>query len=115
MNKMNAFMKEFVAIIKGDDAEAKAAKVWRQAESGLKVQIANLEGDIINKEDAVLQAEENLANARVNYGKEITDRRSYVQNLLNAQDKLNDVTAELEAHKSTITFLKEQYDKLKAE
>lgn len=115
MTKMNAFMKEFVAIIKGDDAEAKAAKVWRQAESGLKVQIANLEGDIINKEDAVLQAEENLANARVNYGKEITDRRNYVQNLLNAQEKLDDVTSALEAHKETITFLKEQYDKLKAE
>ena len=29
MNKLNAFVKEFVAIIKGDEAEAKAAKVWR--------------------------------------------------------------------------------------
>ena len=31
MNKLNSFAKQFVAIIKGDDAEAKAAKVWRQA------------------------------------------------------------------------------------
>ena len=45
MNKLNSFAKQFVAIIKGDDAEAKAAKVWRQAESAFKVQIAALGGD----------------------------------------------------------------------
>lgn len=29
MNTLNSFAKQFVAIIKGDDAEAKAQKVWR--------------------------------------------------------------------------------------
>ena len=29
MKKLNSFAKQFVDIIKGDDAEAKAAKVWR--------------------------------------------------------------------------------------
>ena len=112
---MNAFMKEFVAIIKGDDAEAQAAKVWRQAESALKVQIANLEGDLINKEDQVTQAKEILAKARANNGKEIIDRRDYVQNLLNAQESLIDAIYRLEEHKNTIEFLKDQYDELKSE
>ena len=76
MNKLNAFVKEFKAIIVGDDAEALGFKNWRKAESGLKVQIAALNGDIIAKEDALENAQENLVKARVNYGKEIADNCS---------------------------------------
>ena len=53
MNKLNAFMREFVAIVKGDDTEALAAKVWRQGEAALKVAIAGAEGDLISKEEDV--------------------------------------------------------------
>ena len=115
MNKLNSFAKQFVAIIKGDDAEAKAAKVWRQAESAFKVQIAALGGDLIRKEDAVVQAEENLAKRLVNNGNESTDRDAYIADLLSAQEFLRDSQKNLTAHKDTIEFLEEQYAKLKAE
>ena len=115
MNKLNAFVKEFVAIIKGDEAEAKAAKVWRQAESAFKVQIAALGGDLIRKEDAVTQAEEKLVKALVNNGSEITDRDTYIANLISAQEVLRQSQKNLTAHKDTIEFLEEQYAKLKAE
>ena len=115
MNKLNAFVKEFVAIIKGDEAEAKAAKVWRQAESAFKVQIAALGGDLIRKEDAVTQAEEKLAKVLVNNGSEITDRDTYIANLISAQEALRQSQKNLTAHKDTIEFLEKQYAELKAE
>lgn len=115
MNKLNSFAKQFVAIIKGDDAEAKAAKVWRQAESAFKVQIAALGGDLIRKEDAVTQAEEKLAKALVNNGSEITDRDAYISDLILAQEFLRQSQKNLTAHKDTIEFLEKQYAKLKAE
>ena len=112
MTKLNSFAKQFVAIIKGDDAEAKAAKVWRQAESAFKVQIAALGGDLIRKEDKVTQAEELLTNRLVNSGVEITDRDIYISALISAKENLKQANKELEAHKATITFLEEQYAKL---
>ena len=115
MNKLNSFAKQFVAIIKGDDAEAKAAKVWRQAESAFKVQIAALGGDLIRKEDAVTQAEEKLAKALVNNGNEITDRDTYIANLISSQEALRQFQKNLTVHKDTIEFLEKQYAKLKAE
>ena len=115
MNKLNSFAKQFVAIIKGDDAETKAAKVWRQAESAFKVQIAALGGDLIRKEDAVTQAEEKLAKALVNDGNEITDRDAYIANLISAQESLRQSQKNLTAHKDTIEFLEKQYTKLKTE
>jgi hypothetical protein len=115
MTKLNSFAKQFVAIIKGDDAEARAAKVWRQAESAFKVQIAALSGDLIRKEDAVSQAEEKLAKALVNNGNEITDRDNYIVNLISAKEILKSTKKHLDAHKETIAFLEEQYVLLKAE
>ena len=115
MNKLNAFVKEFVAIIKGDEAEAKAAKVWRQAESAFKVQIAALGGDLIRKEDTVTQAEEKLTKALVNNGCEIIDRDAYIANLISAKESLKQAEKQLAAHKETIAFLEEQYALLKAE
>ena len=115
MTKAKSFIKGFVAAPKGDDAEAKAAKVWRQAESAFKVQIAALSGDLIRKEDSVSQAEENLAKALVNGGNEISDRDQYIANLISAKESLKQAEKQLAAHKETIAFLEEQYALLRAE
>ena len=115
MTKTKSFIKSFVATIKGDDAEAQAAKVWRQAESGLTMHIASLKGDLIRKEDAVTDAQEVLDSARINSGKSITDRDQYVSNLLLAKEKLNRAEKELAAHQATIKFLEDEYNNLKAE
>lgn len=115
MNKLNSFCKEFVALVKGDDVEAKAQKVWRQAESGLKVQIAALKGDVIAKEDKVENAKEGLTLARVNNGNLISDREMYVSYLIEAKNKLTKAEKELEQHNAQIAFLEEQYKQLSAE
>ena len=119
MTKAKSFIKGFVAAIKGDDAEAQAAKVWRQAESGLTMQIAALKGDLIRKEDAVTDAQEALDSARINGGinggKSITDRDAYVANLISSKERLTTAEKQLEAHQKTIAFLEEEYANLKAE
>lgn len=114
MNKMKSFVKEVVAIISGDNAEATGQKILRQADSALKTQIASLNGDTISLEDKVEDAKETLRLARVNYGKLITDRNEYVRNLLNAKNALTDAEEALEIHLEKIAFLQEQYDSLDA-
>ena len=115
MTTTNSFVKQFIALVKGDEVEAKAMKYWRQAESAFKVQIAALGGDLIRKEDAVTQAEENLSKRLVNNGNEITDRDAYIANLISAKESLKQAEKHLLAHKDTIEFLEKQYAKLKAE
>lgn len=114
MNKMKSFVKEVVAIISGDNAEATGQKILRQADSALKTQIASLNGDTISLEDKVEDAKEALRLARVNNGKLITDRNEYVRNLLNTKNTLTDAEEALEIHLGRIAFLQEQYDSLDA-
>ena len=114
MNKVESFVNQVIAIIKGDNAEAIAAKIWRQADSAFKVQIASLGGDIVVKEDAVTNAEENLAKKLVNNGKEITNRDIYIADIISAKESLKQAEKQLAAHKETIAFLEEQYTLLKA-
>jgi exonuclease VII small subunit len=112
MNKMKSFVKEVVAIIAGDNAEATGQKILRQADSALKTQIASLNGDTIALEDSIEDALEGLKLARVNNGKLITDRNQYVRNLLEAKNKLTDAQDALEAHLEKIAFLQGEYDSL---
>jgi exonuclease VII small subunit len=109
---MKSFVKEVVAIIAGDNAEATGQKILRQADSGLKTQIASLNGDTIALEDSIEDALEGLKLARVNNGKLITDRNQYVRNLLEAKNKLTDAQDALEAHLEKIAFLQGEYDSL---
>lgn len=115
MTTTNSFVKQFIALVKGDEVEAKAMKYWRQAESAFKVQIAALGGDLIRKEDAVAQAEENLSKQLVNHGNEITDRDNYIANLISSKEALKTAEKQLAAYKETIAFLEEQYALLQAE
>ena len=110
---VNSFVSQFMAKIKGDDVQVQAEKVWRQAESALNQSISSLEGDLIDKEDAVERAKENLADARVNNGNPITDRKAYVDGLIRAKEYLKKVQKELDAHNATIEFLKGEHEELK--
>lgn len=113
--KINLFVKEFVATVKGDDATAQGIKQFRVAESALNTYIANLQGDLISKEDAVEDAKVRLKESRVNYGQNITDRTDYINNLLASQNEITDAEEALEIHKAKIAFLKEQLVSLSTE
>ena len=112
---LNSFCKEFIAKVKGDDVEAQAEKVWRQANSALKSSISSMEGDLIEKEDKVTVAQENLMDARINSGSVISDRSYYIHRLIEAEEKVRNAQKQLDAHIATITFLKEQYESLRKE
>lgn len=117
MTKMESYIEEAVALIKGDDAKALATKNWRKSVSAFKVQLAALEGNLISKEDKVENAKETLKKALYNDGVLILDGggEQYIQKQINAQNALEAAEKELAAHKKTITFLEKQYAKLKAE
>lgn len=115
MNKVKSFVKQFVATVKGDDAEAQAQKALRQADSALKSQIASLNGDTITFEDAVTTAKEKEELATVNNGNLITSRESYVQNLLNAKNNVTLAEEALKAHKAKIDFLEGKLKQLSTE
>lgn len=108
VSKTKSFVKEIVALLKGDDNEATAQKILRQADSAFKTQIASLTGDTISLEDAVEEAKESLRLARLNNGNLITDRNYYISNLLLAQNKLVDAEEALELHNAKLDFLREQ-------
>lgn len=110
--KVKSFLKQFVAIIKGDDAEALAQKVYRQASSALKTQISSLSGDTIQKEDAVTEAQEALAKARLNNGALISNRNYYVDSLFDAHNKVNQAEEALEKHLAKIEFLESELENL---
>lgn len=112
---LNSFCKEFIAKVKGDDVEAQAEKVWRQANSALKSAISSMEGDLIEMEDDVTNAKEKLNDARINYGKAITNRNYYVDNLVSAEESVRIAQKKLDAHIGTIAFLKEQHESLMKE
>jgi len=113
MSKAESFIKQFVAFVKGDDAEVLAQKALRSADSALTSHIAIAKGDLVSKEDAVESAQEALASARVNGGAPIVDRDQYVRNLINAKNALIDAEEALEAHQEMIEFLEENLASLK--
>ena len=115
MNKMKSFVKEVVAIISGDNAEATGQKILRQADSALKTQIASLSGRTISLEDNVEDAKESLRLAKLNNGKVMPtelDRNCFVEELLNAKNKVTDCEEALEVHLAKIAFLQEVHDSL---
>ena len=103
---MASFVKECIALLKGDDAEVKAQKILRAADSAFKTQIASLTGDTIALEDKVEEAKERLRLSKLNHGELISDRNVYISKLLQAKNELTDAEEALELHKSKLEFLK---------
>lgn len=112
---VKSFVKSFVALVSGDDNTVKAEKAFRQAQSALKTQISSLNGDTIQLEDAVETAKEAKASARVNNGQPISDRNTYVENLLVADNNVTKAEKALETHKKKISFLEAELKALEEE
>lgn len=115
MNKVKSYVKQFAAILTGDNAEATAQKALRASDSALRTQIASLTGDNIGLEDALEQAQENEKMALLNNGKVPTDRNQYVRSLLDARNAVIDAQEALEDHKEKIAYLQGKLEELSAE
>jgi len=112
---VKSFIKQFVASVTGDDAEAKAQKALRQADSALKSQIPSLNGDTIQLEDAVTSAKEAEDNALINGGCLITDREGYIRNLLSARNNTLRAEEALKVHTEKIAFLQGRLEAINSE
>lgn len=103
LKKGQLFVKEVMNRLKGDDTEALANKIGRKAISALQGQVAALEAKLVDDENTVEDAQDALNNAK--YPTVLfSDNKSYCQNILNAQSRLDEKTAELEATKSSIAY-----------
>jgi len=111
--KINVFETSFIKTAKDENIEELAEKTWRNAESALKSNISNLEGDSIDFEDSVENAEADLNAARVNNGEAILDRPLFIANLVSSKNYLTNAQDALKNHLATLEFLKKEYASLK--
>lgn len=112
--KAKTFINQFVALIKGDDAEVVAQKVQRKAESALETRLASLKGSLVDAEDKVTDAEEYLVKARLNHGKEISNRDSYIDTLIHANTDVTKAKENLENLKYTIDYLTAELEQVRS-
>lgn len=115
MNKVKSFIKQTVAIIKGDDAAALAEKNYRLANAAFEAETAKLKGDTVDLEQSLQDARETLTSKRLNEGVLIKDRSAYLYALLNAQNGVTIAEEKLTMHQAKVDFFKEQSILLNAE
>ena len=99
------FIKQFVALVQGDDAEALALKTQRKAHAAVNAQVSSLNGDTIEKEEVVTEAKERLQSALVNGGSDTFDRTDYVSALLKARNSVVIAEKQLSDHLAKLAFL----------
>jgi formylmethanofuran:tetrahydromethanopterin formyltransferase len=103
LKKGELFVKEVVARIKGDDAEAKASKIARKAISAIDVQIATLKGKVVEAEVNVESKEESLKAAL--YPTEVfSNNQIYCENIRRANEAFEAAKDELEDLNASIKF-----------
>ena len=107
------FVKLALAVIKGDDAEARAIKIQKKAIACLTAQIAAKEFHQLSLEEAVENAEISLGEARVNFGDLITDNEAFIRALLVRRQERDAAELALKEHKEEIVFLKEELERAK--
>lgn len=115
MTNVKSFMSQLLAYLKGDDAQAKAERIYRKAKAALKSQLATLEAETLKKQDAVEAATEQLDLARMNHGALIEDYNRYVSNLVNAKNRLTEAEEDLKNHEAAVAFVQDEFDNLEAE
>ena len=107
MLKVPNFLKLAVAIITGDDAEAKAIKIQSKAKAAIKAQIAVKQAEILDLEENLQTAKENLEKALANNGNLIDadGKERYITGLFSANEKLERAQKALDATNGDVTFL----------
>lgn len=113
-DQISNFVKLVVAVIQGDDAKVKALKIQKKAAAGLAAQIAVKKAKTLELEDTLEQAEESLATARINGGKEITDSSAYISTLLSTNRSVKEAKEALDHHNGVVEFLEQQAALVKA-
>ncbi|MEX0597641.1 MAG: hypothetical protein WD512_14205 [Candidatus Paceibacterota bacterium] len=112
---MSNFVKEFLALVKGDTEERDALKVKRQAISALKARIHVMDGETMDLEQNIDDANSELEKATLNNGDALSgdnQRDRYVSGLIYAKNRVTDAEEALEENKLTLNFLKEKLSEI---
>lgn len=105
MSKTTSFVKEVLARIKGDNVAVIAEKNYRKATAGINGQIASLNGRLVEEEEKVDEASENLANAK--YPTDvITDVTAYVKKIRDKQEAYDKAVDNLATVKDSLDYYK---------
>lgn len=100
------FLDRVIALVKGDDATAKAAKIQKKAKSLLKIEISQLENQILKQEDIISDCKEAYENSVMNDGS--TDfNDDYVEVLTVRYNAWKEAEDELSRMKEQLEFYKE--------
>lgn len=112
MKKLNSFIALTMAILTGDDNKAIAAKNWRKADSAFQSHISNLEGQTVDLEDKLQDAQEKFEKALVNYGKPIENRTVYMDAIIRAKNAVTEAQENLDNHMQNLADLREIHTNL---
>ena len=104
--KGQLFVKEVVARLKGDNAEALGAKIARKAISSVEGQLAALKAKQVDLEDTLEDAEEALKVAKFPI-EMITDNQNYILNIRKKFNNLEEAKADLADVKESIKFFED--------
>lgn len=95
MEKQKSFIRQTIAMFKGESDKALAEKNYRTARAAVAVQIAGLEAKLVNQEEKVALAEESVNKATYPTDR-INDGEAYIRNIASAEEALELAKEELE-------------------
>jgi hypothetical protein len=110
MSKISSYVRQTIAMFKGDTDKVLAENNYRVVLNGIKIQTALLEGEKFKKEESVAQAEQELQSAKFPTEK-VTNTDRYFERVNSAQNNLEEAKEALETIKESII----KYEKLKDE
>lgn len=103
VKKGELFIKEVVARLKGDGAEAIAAKVGRKALSAFEGQIAALKSKKVDLENAVEEAEDRLKEATFPTSV-FSSNQNYIDDILRAQGAVDQAKENLATTQKALEY-----------
>jgi hypothetical protein len=112
--KINSFVSEVIARLKGDSPKAVAEKNFRMADSAINSQIATLKAKTVKDENMLEDAKEALKNAKYPTDP-IRDTEEYIRNIVTAQEAVDKAQKEADATIKSIKYFEEMAAANKAE
>lgn len=106
--KENLFIKQVIALLKGEKDEVIAIKIQKKVAATFKTEIAASKAKLLELEDSLEEAKEVYQKAFVNNGELSFDKDSYLNILIDARNKVVDAEEAIAAKKDIITFFEEQ-------
>lgn len=113
MGKMNSYLRETIALFKGDTDKVLAEKNYRVATSALDIQIAGCKAELLKREGQLDSAKDALKAAKFPTER-ISDTTKYLNTIRIAQDEVDTCEDGMKEIEESIQYwesLKEEFSK----